>query len=435
MFQRNTILGVGILALFLVAFTSLASATEPLPDPGVPPGTPLYTSLDTMNGVTPATGSSISVPSYSSLPSAPYALYLNFGGINYPGSWDGRTPGNVPAYSIDSDTSTFSATELSNIQQIWARVSEAYSPFNVNITTVAPGSTPVGGQWSQIVIGAENASGSDWYGTAGGVAYINGFFFGGLESGTGWAFTNHLSKGNPVYTAVAAAHEAGHQFGLNHQRQYNSDGTLAAEYRPSTDGGYTSPIMGVGYYTPRALWSDGASDSATSHQYDLDILASNLGYRPDDGNNDIAHAKPLTVTGGANFSTSGVIKDMSENDLYSFTTGAGQVSINVAHNPNGGMLDSKLRLYAQDGTLLQTIDPDLTLTGPDFGLDAAFSGYLAAGLYYVDVTSHGDYGDVGTYSLTGSIAPLAPEPGSCVMLATGLACLLAYAWRRKRADG
>ena len=37
-------------------------------------------------------------------------------------------------------------------------------------------------------------------------------------------------------------------------------------------------------------------------EYDADILAQNLGYRPDDDNNDIAHAKPLTVAGGVSVS-------------------------------------------------------------------------------------------------------------------------------------
>jgi hypothetical protein len=387
----------------------------------------LVASLGTRSA--PAFADGLAVPSYSSLPGSPHTLYLNFGGTTFPGTWGGSTPGTVPAYDIDGNPNSFSATELSNIQQIWARVAEAYSPFNVNVTTVAPGTTPVAGQWSQIIIGAEDASGSDWYGVAGGASYVGGFTDGGMEYGTGWAFTNYLDNGDPKDTAIAASHEAGHQFGLEHQRQFNSSGSLINEYRPSTDGGYTAPIMGYAYSAVRALWSDGTSASATSDQNDMAIISTTLGYRPESNIHDMAHAQPLTVAANA-FSASSVIETMSQNDFYSFTTGAGNVTISVVHNPNGGMLDSKLSLYAQDGALITTIDPPLTLTGPDYGLDANFSGTLAAGTYYIDVGSHGNYGDVGTYFLSGTLEAV-PEPGTLLMLATGLIGLLAYARRRK----
>jgi len=439
MLRRNASCSCRIALVLLVALPGLVAraavlSSEMIAAPAVTslPVSGLLSSRPLAAGPT----ASPNVPSYSSLPEAPCTLYLNFDGINYPGTWGGYTPGNVPAYDVDGDSSTFSSTELANIHEIWARVAEAYSPFNVNITTVAPGSTPIGGEWSQIVIAAENTSGTDWYGVAGGVAYVNGFYSGGQQYGTGWAFTNHLYVGNagapnaPKYIAIAAAHEAGHQFGLSHQRQYDSSGYLLAEYRPSTDGNLTAPIMGLGYYSVRALWSNGPSNSATSHQYDADILAGNLGYRPDDDNNDIAHAKPLTVTNGVSISASGVIKDPTENDLFSFTTGAGQVTLNVLHNAYGGMLDAKLLLYRQDGTLLQTIDPALTSTGPDYGLDATFSGYLSAGTYYLGVASHGEYGDLGQYTLTGAITAV-PEPSALAML-LGMALLPLACHARKR---
>jgi hypothetical protein len=390
-----------------------------------------------------ATGAALaspSVPAYSSLPGAPHTLYLNFGGISL-GDWSGHSPGNVPAYDTNSNPSTFSASELSNIRQIWGRVAEAYSPFNVNVTTVAPGSTPVAQQWSQVVIARENenadgTSRDDWYGLAGGVSQIWGFNSGGPLFGTGWAFTNYLSNGTAKYTAVAAVHEAGHQFGLDHQRAFPYLNPGNDEYRPSTDGGYTSPIMGIGYYTPRTLWSNGTcgtSLSVSSYQDDVSILVATLGYRPDDDNHDFAHAKPLTLTKGTKVSDSGVIKQSTEADFFSFTTVGGQVTLNVLHNSYGGMLDTKLLLYGQDDTLLQTIDSTLSKTSPDYGLDATFNGYLSAGTYYLEVTSHGCYGDMGQYTVTGTVP--VPEPASLVLLIAGMVCLLARAWRRRVAAG
>jgi hypothetical protein len=419
------------LTVLLLALPNLSSAAMPAYDPGVTPG--FYPGLQTPSGGgISVSGAPPVVPAYNSLPNAPSTLYLNFGGIDYPGSWAGMTPGNVPAYNTDSDPTTFSASELANIQQIWGRVAEAYSPFNLNVTTVAPGSVPVGGRWSQMVIAAENASGQDWYGVAGGVAFVGGFFSGGQQNGTGWAFTNYLGNGSAKPTADAATHEGGHQFGLDHQREFDPNGNFVSEYRGSKDGGLTAPIMGVSYYSIRGLWSNGTSASATSHQNDLAILTSGLGYRPDVENHDFAHARPLSANNDGILTASGVIKDMSEKDLYYFYTGSGNVSINVAHNSYGGMLDTKLQIYAEDGTLLQTIDPALSLTGPDYGLDAAFTGYLDAGAYYVGIAGHGDYGDVGQYSLTGHANPMVPEPSAIVMLGTAFACLFAYARRGKR---
>jgi hypothetical protein len=92
------------------------------------------------------------------------------------------------------------------------------------------------------------------------------------------------------------------------------------------------------------------------------------------------------------------------------------------------MLDAKLLLYAEDGTLLQSIDPDLTLTGPDYGLDATFTGELAAGRYYIGIASHGSYGDIGQYSLSGTFIPV-PEPEMLVLLSIALAAV--WGWKSR----
>src|SRR5690349_1845838 len=85
-----------------------------------------------------AASAQLLVPQYDSHPGAPATLYLTFTG-DFTSDWDGYHPNTTPAYDIDGDPTTFSQTELDNIHQIWARVSEKYSPFNLNVTTaVAP---------------------------------------------------------------------------------------------------------------------------------------------------------------------------------------------------------------------------------------------------------------------------------------------------------
>src|SRR5262245_15905540 len=78
------------------------------------------------------------VPVLSSNPSATAKLYLDFDGDSG-GAWNSFNVSAVPAYGTDSDPTTFSATELTNIQRIWTRVAEKFAPFNIDVTTVNPG--------------------------------------------------------------------------------------------------------------------------------------------------------------------------------------------------------------------------------------------------------------------------------------------------------
>src|SRR5690349_7034259 len=94
-------------------------------------------------GVTLAVGTAdaaLVMPANHSLTTATAKLYIDFDGIDYgTATWSGKTPGVVPAYSTDSDTANFSSRELSNIREIFVRVAEKYSPFNIDVTTVDPG--------------------------------------------------------------------------------------------------------------------------------------------------------------------------------------------------------------------------------------------------------------------------------------------------------
>src|SRR4051812_1619796 len=167
------------------------------------------------------------IPALNSDDDATAQLYLDFDG-SASMSWAGKTTGTVPAYDTDGDAATFTAGELSNIEQIWERVSEIYSPFNINVTTVDPGNL-TDGVTTQVIIGGNGS----WYGSAGGVAYVGGFYNG--ASNVCWVFPKMLANGNTKYTAEAISHEAGHTFGLQHQSSY-SGSTKTAEYNPGAAG-------------------------------------------------------------------------------------------------------------------------------------------------------------------------------------------------------
>ena len=402
--------------------------------------------------VLPASAQLVS-PAYNSRPTANATLFIDLDGITYPGTWGGKTPGTVPAYDTDGNTGSFSNTELNNIRQIWSRVSEMFSPFDINVTTVDPGvyNSRVS---SRIIVGGDNA----WYGGGGGVANLGGFASTSLSGHTGWVFQanagGNSNSSGPFNLAGVIAHEAGHQFGLSHQSVFDANNAFTSEYRGSTDGGFTAPIMGTSYQgstasLPRALWSDGprSVNSTGTQQLDLGVLASTtanrspnngsyyngFGYRADDHGNSAASASALTIVSGATpkRTASGVITQNTDRDFFKFDSTGGLVTIAADGAEFGQMLDILMRVYDSTLQLLATIDPALTKVASNgFGLDASYTSTLAAGSYFVDIGSYGGYGDIGQYTLNVTGAVAVPEPAAFALVGfAGLALL-----RRRRGN-
>jgi titin len=331
-----------------------------------------------------------SVPALNSNLGAPVNIYLDFNGAASQ-AWGGYNVPATPAFSQDGDVTTFTDAELTAIQEIWARVSEAYAPFNVNVTTVDPGSY-VDGQSLAVVIGGS----SGWLGAAaGGVAYV-GSFTNGLQNVV-WVFSDNLAGGYAKYVADAAEHESGHAFGLQHQSAY-SGATKTAEYRGGTS--LVAPIMGSSYSAARSKWAYGQSAIGyTSYQDDMSIISNNtngFGYRVDDHGDTIGLADVLDSS-SANVSGSGVITKVSDIDVFAFYTEAGPVSFTVAGPQFGGLLDATLKLVDLNGNVIATADTA--------SLGETVTANLAAGSYRLIVSSKGTYGDVGQYTITGTIVP------------------------------
>ena len=337
-------------------------------------------------------------PQLSSHPSSSVKLYLDFVGANAQG-WGPYNVTQTPAYDLDGDASTFTDGELAGINEIWSRVAEKYSPFNVDVTTVDPGVYPYFSV-ARVVIGGDGAWAGGVYG---GYSYVSGFT--GVTSNTGWVFPKNLGKGRPKYVAEAASHEAGHLFGLAHQSTYDANGNKIDEYRGTRDPinpDATAPVMGFSYYAPRGLWWKGtSSDGANQIQSDVDIISrpfNGFGYRDDDHGNTRLTADLLDVIDGTVASgAAGVIETTADVDMFKFHSDGGLVNLTADVAPFGPTLDLALSLTDGDGNVLAAADT--------YTLGEHVSAIVDPGDYYLAVSSHGNYGDIGQYTISGAVVP------------------------------
>lgn len=326
-------------------------------------------------------------------------IYLDFDGQVVSGtSWNG---GNT----INALPSTVSAA---NMRLIWQRISEDYRPFEVNVTTDsmrfnnAPSNKRI-----RVIFTPTSA----WYGSAGGVAFLNSFTWGGYPGTPCWIFEDQLGY-NSKNMGEAGSHEAGHSFSLNHQSTYNAS-CVKTEYNPGVGNGVTSwaPIMGVGYSKNVTLWHNGkCSTGCYTNQYDLSGnfnggLTGNglLTVFPDDVGDTFGNSKLLNLS-SQNLSDSGLISTTTDIDMYNFTIcNSRYVSIAVkpwaldtnATGYSGANLDVKFKLFNSSNVLIAA-DSNINKLNTNVGLT------LNAGTYYFSIDGdasayYTDYGSLGKY--------------------------------------
>ncbi|MCE9557706.1 MAG: PEP-CTERM sorting domain-containing protein [Armatimonadetes bacterium] len=395
-------------------------------------------------------------PALNSNPGARYTIYLNFKGFNYDGSWAGRTPGNVPAYTIDGDANSFNGDELTAIKETWARTSQAYVGFDINVTTVDP--APVSFTDAQRKAFYDNTQylthtiigGSyDWFGAAGGVSYVGAAQQPLLSDGvrTNWVFPANGTGTTPKYMTAAIIHEDGHHLSMYHQTDETTGAGYSTNGNAVGDGSY-APIMGVSYYSQRGTWRQG---KAGVNDNDVQVLMNNLNMGPirDSGiGHTLATASALNILGNGNvnstlsksfimpkastgFSASG--EDSYTKDYFSFFAAGGSLTL-TAHDGTsfiqngvadpGATMRCVLRILDSNGIVLGTSTEDAST------LRHTWSGSLVAGRYYAQVVSYGAYisghepdsryFNMGAYFLSGSGFSPVPEPASMLGLLGGL---------------
>lgn len=342
-----------------------------------------------------------------SLPGSKKVLYLDFDGAVVSGSaWNSYNGGAdivAAPFSLDSDRTTFNATELQMIQNIWKRVAEDYSPFDIDVTTEEPtpdalirsssNDTEYG---NRVVITPTN-----FYPNAGGVSYVGSFDDVGEYLKISWVFSNVLANGEK-YIAEACSHESGHSLGLHHMG--TTSGTVYY-----TGQGEWAPIMGNSYYKNVTQWAKGEYAGANNTEDQLALMQKyGLAYYPDDHGNSAESATMLQ--GVISLSGSGFIERNTDVDMFKFLTGPGDISFNIIPAPLGP--DLKILAELRDGK------GNLIASSSLPNLSANLSANVTAGTYYLEIsgigsgdpltTGYSDYASLGQYVITGIVQ----DPGS-----------------------
>ena len=334
----------------------------------------------------------IPIPSYQtiiplqSLPSATGVIYLDFDGEKGP----------FPGWG-NYDAAPAAATN-SQIFEVWKRVVEDFQGFTLNITTDrAVFDAAPEGRRQHVLISPTNTAAP----TAGGVAYVGSYNWSGDT--VCWAF---YSTGKT--SAEVISHEVGHTLGLSHDGR-----TIPVEGYYAGDGdGATgwAPIMGVGYYENLTQWSKGEYRNANNDEDDLAIIVSNndVEYREDDAGETLAAARYLEIAANDSVSGEGIIERTGDVDAFRFTTIGGLATLSLHPSASGPNLDIFAELVdASTGIVVSESNPDLAIT-------ATISETLAAGEYFLRIRGTGrgdplddgytDYGSIGTYLISGSLA-------------------------------
>lgn len=395
------------------------------------------------------------IPQLESRPGAEFTIFLNPGGFDYTGDWEGfaESPGFTPALGDVPQGGSFDASQQKEITTIWAEMASVYAPFNVNVTTIDPydavnDPTPTDFErqtfydqtprmmhtvlGSALRAGTANPNGT-WHGLdADGLSGLNVVSPVAANNGdhTNWMFTE-AQQGvgfiNGSYIGSVASHENGHAFGLDHQGDYNGS-TQVAEYSSGDqnpgNGSYV-PIMGNASDRQRTAWrvgdvnktTDPMGQTVVNDVQSMLALNGSLQFVDDGIGNSLSTATPLAIVGGSIDVTSstgkGVIVPLSSTDpdplgasnytenWHSFyTDGIGAINLTL-HNGldllTAGVEDLS-GIDLQAGTLRSTLsifDSVGTLVG--MGVEDAttlFSQYndtLASGTYYAVVNSFGGH--------------------------------------------
>lgn len=330
---------------------------------------------------------------YSSNPSCPRKIYLNFNGATVTNTWWNELTGLPEMVSAPYANSAAK-------YDIWARVAQDFASFDVDVTTERPAKlnyTDDTSPYGMEVIIADN----DWYNEVfghaiGGIAYL--FTFKRSAAIPCYVFGSSLGN-NTKYVADAVVHEVGHTLGLYHH------GHGEDEYYGGH--GVWAPIMGVGYHKSITQWSDGTYTSASRpDQKDIDVI--NLSYLPftDDGHSQgtlIGFEKNLPLNEKQTKSLKGTVSSQNYMGVFKETFAKGVVNVKVTPAPLSSSLVAKLEVK-RNGELIGTYRSDLAINwsiATELAVDEAEYEFIVSGASWRNFEENGfsRYGSVGEYNI------------------------------------
>jgi hypothetical protein len=333
----------------------------------------------------------------NSFPSASATIFIDFDGQTVVSPyWNGGSRIEcLPA-----------ALTTAQMTRVFNQVAEDFRPFNLNITTDSAVyfAAPITKRQRVIITPT-----STWYGSAGGVAYLECFRW-GLEI-PAFVFSNLLGN-NGKSIAEAAAHEAGHTLGLYHQAQYNSTCGFVTDYNPGIGTGEISwaPIMGNSYSRNITTWHNGPNSFGCNNlQDDVSIIgsaANGFGFRTDDINNTTSAASNIDLS-ASSYTLNGFINSTNDIDVFKLNlqkdghltlTGL-PFNVNSTNNASAN-IDLQVSLLNSSGAVIGSYNPSNSVK-------AIVDSILTAGTYYVRVANTSNinasnYGMLGNYGLSGA---------------------------------
>ncbi|MFC7945289.1 Ig-like domain-containing protein [Microbacterium oxydans] len=383
-----------------------------------------------------------------SRPGAPVTVYLDFDGETLEGThWN--TDSGIASLAFAP------AALVTNRAAVWAAVAEDYAPFNVNVTTTRPSDDQLYKTSADDNVYGSHVIITDSYDEVlpaaagnGGIAWLGGT---GSEYLSGALVFTEGTGGSPKAIAEIAAHESGHNFGLEHD---GISGAGGGEYYAPEDGVWGT-IMGAAYYVPVSQWSAGGYAGSTNAQDDLatitdrsaaaavfvnatlpdgtpytasgvcvqsgdpsnpqpgdvffalgvngdctppgDQLTLNFTYRDRadyaaDAVGDTAAAAQVLDNADGTFEAANVIERTTDVDVFAVTTAGGALTATVEVADISPNLDAKLTLTDGSGAVLAENDPASARSSDAVatGLGATVTAAdLQAGTYYLAVEGVG----------------------------------------------